>query len=360
MVAALADRHRLLSVLTGPSANAGELRDRQRAVKKIAHADHELEESSARLRRATQALSHAREQLTEARAELGDVRARLALAQQRDEEMRAALSAAEARLEQARDDVAMGKDALKTQREVVVDTITSLYEQGDPDLLAFTSLLNSQTPANITRQREANRSVVQRQGDGFDDLRAAEVLLEVHENEVEEAAARGRREAAGGCRPPRPDAGADPGGAGRQGTRQESGRRPQGRRGDGLQGQDEGPQGPAQAEEAGSQIQKLIQEAIRKARERARRKAAARRGEGRRGRPADRRQRPADAAGQQPGHLALRLPRSPDLRVLRPARRHRLRCPLQVLPCSRPGVARCSPSTTPRSGATASTSTSAW
>jgi murein DD-endopeptidase MepM/ murein hydrolase activator NlpD/exonuclease VII small subunit len=190
MVAALAVGVGLLSVLTGPSANGGELRDRQRAVhKKIEKADHELEESSARLRRATQALSHAREQLTEARAELGDVRARLEIAQQRDEEMRAALSAAEARLEQARADVATGKDALKAQREVVVDTITSLYEQGDPDLLAFTSILNAQTPADITRQREANRSLVQRQDNDFDDLRAAEVLLKVHENEVEEATA---------------------------------------------------------------------------------------------------------------------------------------------------------------------------
>ena len=105
----------LLSVLNGPSANAGELRDRQEAVhKKIAKADHELEESSTALRQATRALSHAREQLTEARAELGDVRARLEIARQRDEEMKAALSAAEARLEQARADVATGKDALQT------------------------------------------------------------------------------------------------------------------------------------------------------------------------------------------------------------------------------------------------------
>ncbi len=103
--------------------------------------------------------------------------------------MRAELSAAEARLEQARADVATGKDALKAQREVVVDTITSLYQQGDPDLLAFTSILNSQTPADITVQREANRSLVERQDNDFDDLRAAEVLLKVHENEVEDATA---------------------------------------------------------------------------------------------------------------------------------------------------------------------------
>jgi murein DD-endopeptidase MepM/ murein hydrolase activator NlpD len=179
-----------LSVLTGPSANAGELRDRKAvAHKKVEKASHDLDESSARLRNAVQALSHARQQLTEARAELGDVRARLKIAQQRDAEMRAALAAAEARLEQARTDVTEGKAALTTQRQRVVDTITSIYEQGDPNLMAFTSILNAQTPADITRQREANSSLVQRQDNEYADLRAAEVLLKVHEDEVEVATA---------------------------------------------------------------------------------------------------------------------------------------------------------------------------
>jgi murein DD-endopeptidase MepM/ murein hydrolase activator NlpD len=178
----------LLSLMSGPTATAGELRDRKQAVqKKIEKANHELDESSSRLRRATHALSHARERLTRARAELGDVRARLDVARQRDEEMKAALAAAEARLEQARTDVANGKVALREQRETVVDTITSIYEQGDPDLLAFISILNAQTPSDITRQREANSSLVNHQDNEYDDLRAAEVLLKVHEDEVEAA-----------------------------------------------------------------------------------------------------------------------------------------------------------------------------
>ncbi|MBF4768126.1 peptidoglycan DD-metalloendopeptidase family protein [Nocardioides agariphilus] len=180
----------LLSVLTGPQATAGELHDRKQAVQKqIEKANHEFDESSARLRRATQALSHAREQLTQARAELGDVRARLALARQRDEEMKAALAEAEARLDQARTDVANGKQALQDQRDLVVDTITSIYQQGDPSLMAFTSILNAQTPADLTRQQEANSSLVDRQDNAYDDLRAAEVLLKVHEDEVADATA---------------------------------------------------------------------------------------------------------------------------------------------------------------------------
>ena len=176
--------------LPGPQASAGELRDKQKhAHRQVEKADEALEESSAALRRATQALSRTREDLVEARAELGDVRARLQIAQQQDEEMKAALAAAEARLAQAQADVAAGKTALTTQQELVVDTITDIYEQGDPSLLAFTSILNAQTPSDITRQREANSSLILRQDNEYDDLRAAEVLLKVHENEVQEATA---------------------------------------------------------------------------------------------------------------------------------------------------------------------------
>jgi len=176
--------------LPGPQASAGELRDKQKhAHRQVEKADEALEESSAALRNATRALSRTREELVEARAELGDVRARLQIAQQQDEEMKAALAAAEARLAQAQADVAAGKTALTTQQELVVDTITDIYEQGDPSLLAFTSILNAQTPSDITRQREANSSLILRQDNEYDDLRAAEVLLKVHENEVQEATA---------------------------------------------------------------------------------------------------------------------------------------------------------------------------
>ena len=103
--------------------------------------------------------------------------------------MRQALAEAEARLAQAHADVATGKGALEEQEQAVVDTITSLYEQGDPGLLALTNLMNAQSPSDITRQREADNSLIDKQDNQYDDLRAAEVLLKVHENEVEEATA---------------------------------------------------------------------------------------------------------------------------------------------------------------------------
>ncbi len=261
--------------LPGPQASAGELRDKQRQVhQKVERADHELEESSAALRQATEALSHAREQLVEARAELGDVRARLEIAQQRDEEMKAALSAAEARLAQAQTDVTNGKLALTSQRELVVDTITDIYEEGDPDLMAFTLILNAQTPADITRQREASSSLIQRQDNEYDDLRAAEVLLKVHEDEVEEATAEvaeQRQEAADHL-------------VAMQGLTQEAldaKERVQGlvvNRKDAetmaFKAKLKDRKALRKLKKQEARIQKLIQEAIRKARERARRKAA--------------------------------------------------------------------------------------
>jgi murein DD-endopeptidase MepM/ murein hydrolase activator NlpD len=264
-----------LSLPSAPTANAGELRDKQQKVhRKVEQANHDLDESSSRLRRATHALSHAREQLTEARAQLGDVRARLSIAQQRDEEMQAALAAAQARLEQAQADVVQGKGALQDQHDAAVDTITAIYEQGDPDLLAITALLNAQTPADLTRQHEANSSMIEKQANQYDDLRAAEVLLKVHENEVETATAEvaeRRQEAADHL-------------VEMQGLTQEALDAKEkvmslvGDRKDAelmaFRAKQKDKKALAKLKRQEAKIQKLIQEAIRKARERARRKAA--------------------------------------------------------------------------------------
>jgi murein DD-endopeptidase MepM/ murein hydrolase activator NlpD len=264
-------------VLTLPSgpADAGELRDKQDKVhRKVERANHDLDESSSALRRATRALSRSREQLTEARAELGDVRARLSIAQQQDAQMQQALADAEARLTQAQDDVATGKDALVEQQQAVVDTITSIYEQGDPGLQAIGSLMNAQTPADLTRQHEANNTMIDKQSNAYDDLHAAEVLLKVHENEVAEATAEvaeKRQEAADHL-------------VEMQGLTQEAlaaKDKVKGLVGDrkdaeelAFKAKQKDKKALAKLKKQEAKIQKLIKEAIRKARERARRKAA--------------------------------------------------------------------------------------
>lgn len=171
-----------------PVAQAEDLKDRQRQVQRqIKHADHALEESSGRLRRATAALEAARASLQTAKDELGEARTKLAAARVRDQEMKLKLAEAEAALAQAEADLVDGREALDGQRVVLTDTITDIYQQGDPQLLAISSLLEATSPADLTRGREMQNAIVGRENHAYDDLHAAEVLLEVREDQVADA-----------------------------------------------------------------------------------------------------------------------------------------------------------------------------
>jgi chromosome segregation ATPase len=177
-----------VGALAVPLANADDLKDRQKHVQgQIKSANHDLGESSARLRKATALLDDARARFADARAELNVVRSKLEAARVRDAEMQARLNAAVERLENARADLVDGQEQLEVQRVEVTHTITSIYEEGDPELIAFSSLLDAQTPADLTTRMEARNMIVGRETRAYDDLHAAEVLLQVRENEVEAA-----------------------------------------------------------------------------------------------------------------------------------------------------------------------------
>ncbi len=174
--------------LTVPLAHAEDLKHKQRSVhQKVESAHDDLEGSSARARRAMARLDAARAELDSARNHLVQVRARLDAARARDEQMQLRLEAAVERLERAEADLADGRIALTTQQEEVTDTVNSLYQNGDPELMAFTSLLQAKSPSDLTRQIEANHVLVDSETRVYDDLRASEVLLEVREQQVEEA-----------------------------------------------------------------------------------------------------------------------------------------------------------------------------
>jgi murein DD-endopeptidase MepM/ murein hydrolase activator NlpD len=125
--------------------------------------------------------------LAGAKNHLAEVRARLDAARIRDEQMQAKLETAVARLEQAEAELADGRVALTAQQDEVTDTVNSIYQNGDPELLAFTSLMQAESLSDLTRQIEANQVLVESKTRVYDDLRAAEVLLEVREQQVEEA-----------------------------------------------------------------------------------------------------------------------------------------------------------------------------
>ncbi|MFN8190398.1 MAG: peptidoglycan DD-metalloendopeptidase family protein [Nocardioidaceae bacterium] len=176
------------------------LKDRHKHVKKQLSAAHDdLSESSARLRNTTAALETARANLASAQSALASARARLQAARIRDEQMQQELDQAMARLEQARTDLATGQQAVVDKRQQIADMLADTYQQGDPEMLGLMAMLDSATPSDLTRQAEIGGAVVDSQVQALDELRAAEVLLEVREQQVEDAkadTAAKRREAA--------------------------------------------------------------------------------------------------------------------------------------------------------------------
>ena len=178
-----------LGAAASPLAHAADdlKHERDQVKGQIKSASHDLDESSSRLRKTNARLERAQAQYDTAKDDLALARRKLSDARLLDQQMQAKLDVAERRLEQAESDVRAGQLELDGQQLRVTDTITSIYEQGDPELLAFASLLDAQTPADLTRRMEARNVMVGRETRAYDELHAAEVLLQVRQSEVEAA-----------------------------------------------------------------------------------------------------------------------------------------------------------------------------
>lgn len=160
---------------------------KEKVEKRIDSAADEVTESSARARRTTNRLVRAETALSDARARLAEVRRELGEARAEDDRMARRLTAAREALVEAREELARGRDDVETQRDAVTSTVVDLYTGTDPSLAALSSLLRAEDPADLTRREEAADTMVGEETRSYDDLRAAEVLLEVTETGVEEA-----------------------------------------------------------------------------------------------------------------------------------------------------------------------------
>ena len=190
MAAAGAAATLAIGAVSVPLAHADELDDRQdRVEEQIEGADHALEDSSARLQRAYARLDAAQAQLDQAQSELDSARTRLTDAQERDREMQEQLEVAQARLEQAETDLVQGRADVEDQRGSVTDMITEIYQQGDPQLQAFSSMLQAEDAADLTWTQEGQSVMVGRETQAYDQLRASEVLLEVRQDQLADAEA---------------------------------------------------------------------------------------------------------------------------------------------------------------------------
>ena len=203
-------RRRFAAVLLAGSLAAGavsiplahaedDLEDKQKQVEKqIDRAHDDLDESSAQLRRATIRLRGAQVRLDAAQVRLRAARARLTAAQIRDRQMQARLDAAVAALAQAREDLADGRQAVAEKRIEIGTMVATMYQQGDPQLLGMASVMSARDPGDVTRRLQLMSNQVGEQDRKYDELRVAEVLLEVNEQKVERAkdAVQVQREAA--------------------------------------------------------------------------------------------------------------------------------------------------------------------
>lgn len=187
------------TLVAAPPSGADDLRDKQSKVeKKIDSAEDDLHSSSTAARKASKALAASRKKLATAQGALTAAETKVTAAKAEDVRMQTALTQAEAELTAAEKALADGEKKTDTQQAAVASTITDFYQQGDPQLLAFASLLDAQTPADLARQSEMNQAIVDREAQGYQELVAARVLLDVQRKQVQKArdAVKVQREAA--------------------------------------------------------------------------------------------------------------------------------------------------------------------
>jgi len=170
------------------AAHADDLKDKQRQVERqVKGARADLDDSSSQLRKAAARLEAAHEQLSVAKTRLATARGKVEVAQERDAEMQAELAQAEADLADAEAALTQGQSDRETQRHRVANTIADMYSEGDPDLIAFSSMLDAVSAEDLTRRDGVRDVIVGQEARAYDQLKAAEVLLEVTEEQVADA-----------------------------------------------------------------------------------------------------------------------------------------------------------------------------
>ena len=176
-----------VGVATSPIAQADvkHLKHQQaQAHHSVKHAQAELDESSRQTNRAYVAMARTRSELRSARQDLQAARAHVREARHRLHQVRRQLERARVRLAKAEVDQARGQRAVTSQHGQLVNTVTSFYEDGDPQLMGFLSLLSSATPADLTAKQANNNLVLDSQDQILDSLKASEVLLTVQTDEL--------------------------------------------------------------------------------------------------------------------------------------------------------------------------------
>jgi murein DD-endopeptidase MepM/ murein hydrolase activator NlpD len=168
--------------LTHPRAWADvkHLRHQQaQAHHSVSGAQADLDESSKQTRHAYAALTSSKAALHAARHDLRVARRHVKAARDRLTKIRRQLDRAEARLAQTEADLSSTEREAARQHAHLVDTVTSFYEQGDPQLVGLVSLLGTTTTAQLSDKQNNNSLVLDSQDQALSGYQASQVLLRV-------------------------------------------------------------------------------------------------------------------------------------------------------------------------------------
>ena len=178
-----------LAVLTAvPSGSARELDDRkERVERQIERTEEHLARSSAQLLSSTQRLTEAVTALDEARISLAESRGELALAKVLDRELQDQLAEAVEDLSRARAALARGRTSVSEREEALRTIAVQQYASGGSELMALSTVFNSQDPAQLAGQLNSHKNVLDKEAATLARLEASRVMLTVQASAYETA-----------------------------------------------------------------------------------------------------------------------------------------------------------------------------
>jgi murein DD-endopeptidase MepM/ murein hydrolase activator NlpD len=178
----------LIAALTAPSFadKKDDLEQQKREAAGAAEdAKKDLDASSKEFAEAAAALTAAQAALDSAQSVLGETRGKLAVAQQIDADMQRKLDASQAELETARQELEDGQRALRVSEESVEEYAVQDYLDGDRGLRAFSGLLQGDDPAVYGEQVSLGEAVSDDQVATMQKLDATRVMLKLHRQKVQ-------------------------------------------------------------------------------------------------------------------------------------------------------------------------------
>ena len=171
-----------------PAAHADDLKHRRNAVRAQIHRQQAFtDDASAASQAAARRLAIAQTELGRAQRHLSSTLGLLAKAEVLDRRMQAELNVAQANLAQAQQAVQAARQAVREQQARLTALMQQSYQQGDPQLLGLSVLLQATSPQALTTQMQTVDSMSSEQSQAVLELTQERARLVVVEAKVQGA-----------------------------------------------------------------------------------------------------------------------------------------------------------------------------